>query len=284
MENQNKPIGWSKWLKDEYTNLPLGNSNPGCFIILVDQTYSMLESYGDGTKADQAAHVVNQAIQNLSILCRRGQNIRDRCYVTVVGYGEQVECIVEGWMSDVYSAFVRLEQVKTQIPDGAGGVVEVEVQDPIWLDPKATGNALMDDAFQHAAEVIERWIPHRPDGFPPVVINITGGAAPRSHLITDKVGKIMSMRTTDGAPLICNFHIPNSEKKVMFPNERSQFSDEPLAQYLFDISSVLPESLFEHAKYGGFSPELGTKCFGYSHDMVFIWDLLCITTWAARPY
>ena len=37
--------------KTEYSEVPIGTSNPGCIIILVDQSWSMSEPFGDGTKA-----------------------------------------------------------------------------------------------------------------------------------------------------------------------------------------------------------------------------------------
>ena len=34
-----------------YSNVPIGTSNPGCIVILVDQSWSMSEDWGIRTKA-----------------------------------------------------------------------------------------------------------------------------------------------------------------------------------------------------------------------------------------
>ena len=261
--------------KTEYRNVPIGTSNPGCIVILVDQSYSMSESFNnEGTKAERATLAVNRVLEELVLACRTGEKIRERCYMTVIGYGEQVECVVEGMISDILSRVVRMEKVKKMIPDSVGGIIESEIEMPIWLEPKASGSTPMHEAFQHAAEVIERWISHKPDSFPPIVINITDGAATRPDLAGDNARKIMRMETTDGASLVFNLHIANGEQEVVFPHETTQFSGEPLAEYLFYISSALPQPLVKPAEDAGFLPELGARCFGYNMDETSMIKLL----------
>ena len=273
MANNIVPVGTSS--KTEYSNVPIGTSNPGCIIILVDQSWSMSEPFGDdGSKAEQAALAVNRVLEELVLACRRGDKIRDRCHVTVIGYGERVNCVFDGIISELPSALIEVKKVKKLIPDGAGGVIEVPHEMPIWLEPKANSQTPMHEAFQRAAEVIERWIPDKPDGYPPVVINITDGAATRPDLAADAARKIMSLHTTDGASLVFNLHIANSGKMVTFPQNTTQFSNEPLAEFLFDISSALPQPLVREAEKAGFSPELGARCFGYNMNEVSMIKLL----------
>ncbi len=124
----------------------------------------------------------------------------------------------------------------------------------------------MHEAFQRASKVIERWISDRPDSFPPIIINITDGAATRPDLAADAARKIMGSRTTDGTSLIFNLHIANRGNMVTLPHNTNQFSEQPLAEYLFDISSALPPELFKSAEEAGFLPEPGSKCFAYNVD------------------
>ena len=266
MANNIVPMGTSS--KTEYSNVPIGTSNPGCIIILVDQSWSMSEPFNDGgTKAERAALAVNRVLEELVLACRSGEEIRDRCHVTVIGYGERVECVVDGMISEVPSALLEVKKIKKLISDGAGGVIEIEVEMPVWLEPKANSQTPMHEAFQRAAEVIGHWRADRPDGFPPIVINITDGAATRPDLAADAARKIMNFRTTDGTVLVFNLHIANSGKMVdPLPHNTTQFSSEPLAEYLFDISSVLPQPLVKSAEEAGFSLEPGARCFGYNMD------------------
>ena len=268
-------VSVGKSSKTEYSNVPIGTSNPGCIVILVDQSWSMSESFEDGTKAERATQAVNSVIENIVLACRSGDTIRDRCHISVIGYGEHVNCFVDGMISEVVSAIIDIKKVKKLIPDGAGGVIEIESEVPIWLEPKANSQTPMHKAFERAAEIIEDWIPDRPDAFPPIVINITDGAATRPDLAADAARKIMNSRTTDGASLVFNIHITNKGNIVKpLSHNTDQFSGQPLAEYLFDISSALPPELFKAAEEAGFSPEPGARCFVYNADEVLMIQLL----------
>ena len=50
---------------------------------------------------------------------------------------------------------------------------------PIWLQPEANNGTPMHEAFERAADIVQRWCNDKPDAFPPIVINITDGAATR---------------------------------------------------------------------------------------------------------
>ena len=268
------PVGTSS--KIEYSNVPIGTSNPGCIIILVDQSWSMSEPFGnDGSKAERATQAVNSVIENIVLACRSGDTIRERCYISVIGYGEHVNCVVDGMISEIVSAIIDVKKVKKLIPDGAGGVIEIDSEVPIWLEPQANSQTPMHKAFERAAEIIEHWISDRPDAFPPIVINITDGAATRPDLAADAARKIMNSRTTDGASLVFNIHITNKGNIVKpLPHNTDQFSGQPLAEYLFDISSALPPELFKAAEEAGFLPEPGARCFVYNADEVLMIQLL----------
>ena len=98
-----------------YSNIPLGTLNPGCIVILVDQSWAMLGSFGDdGSKAEQVAQAVNRVLEEFVIACWSAEKIRDRLYVTVIGYGAQVNSIVNGMISEIAASVVRLEKIKTQ--------------------------------------------------------------------------------------------------------------------------------------------------------------------------
>ncbi len=249
-----------------YNNVPIGTSNPGCIVILVDQSWSMSEPYGDGTKAERASLAVNHVLEELVLACRRGDDIRERCHVTVIGYGEKVNCIIDGIISEIPSYLLEVKDTKKKISDGAGGLVEVNIKMPIWLEPLANGNTPMHEAFQRASEFVDEWITDRPDVFPPIVINITDGAATHPDLTADFARKIMNISSSDGNALVFNLHIANSGNKVILPHNNSQFTGEPLAEYLFHISSPLPSPLYIAADKSGLPIEQGARCFGYNID------------------
>ena len=249
-----------------YSNVPIGTSNPGCIVILVDQSASMSEEWGDQTKSDGAALAVNRILEELVIAGRAGEVIRDRCHVSVIGYGQRVEHVVDGMISEVPSLLVEVKKLKKSVPDGAGGLVEVDAQMPIWVQPKANNGTPMHEAFERAAEIIQRWCDDKPDGFPPIVINVTDGAANYPDLTADAARKVMNLHTTDGSTLVFNIHIANNKHQVIFPHSTIQLVADNLAEFLFSLSSILPEPLREMAKEVELPAELGTRCFAYNAD------------------
>ena len=259
-----------------YSNVPIGTSNPGCIVILVDQSWSMGEEWGIGTKAEGAALAVNRVIEELVMAGRAGETIKDRCHVSVIGYGEQVECIVDGMISEVAKSLIEVQKVKKSIPDGAGGLVEVEVELPIWLQPEADNGTPMHEAFERAAEIIQQWCDDKPDGFPPIVINITDGAANNPDLTGDAVREVMNLHTTDGNVLVTNIHITNNKNKnmVIFPSSTAQFMDDSLAEFLFSLSSVLPEPLRETAQAADLPAGPDARCFANNTDQTMMIKIL----------
>jgi hypothetical protein len=257
-----------------YSNVPIGTSNPGCIVILVDQSWSMDEDWGTETKAEGAALAVNRILEELVLAGRAGDTIRARCHVSVIGYGERVECVVDDMISEVASSLIEVKKVKKSIPDGAGGIVEVEVEMPVWVQPAANNGTPMHEAFERAAEIIQRWCDNKPDGFPPIVINITDGDANYPDLTTDAARKVMNLHTTDGNVLVFNIHIANNERQVIFPPITAQFAGDGLAEFLFNISSVLPEPLREAAITADLSAEPDARCFVYNADPVTMIKIL----------
>ena len=258
-----------------YRNIPIGTANPGCIVILVDQSWSMSGSFGnDGSKAERVALAVNRVLEELILRCRSAEEIRDTFHATVIGYGAQVNSIVDGMTSEVAAALVRVEKVKKLIPDGEGGIIEIDLDMPIWIEPESDNGTPMHEAFERAGEVVEGWISDRPNAFPPIVINITDGVAPHPDLTAAAARKIMNLHTTDGHALIFNLHIADNSGEIVFPNDKTQLVGDGFAEFFFDISSTLPHPLAETAKQAGFSLDPGAKCLGYNINEVLMIQLL----------
>ena len=254
-----------------YSNVPIGTPNPGCFVILVDQSYSMSGQWQTGTKTEVAALIVSRLIYELGLACDTGQEIKDRCHVSVIGYGAEVECLIDGMISDVYNSPIAMRKVTRLLPDGAGGTVEVEADAPIWLQPMADNGTPMHTAFEYAAEVAGNWCSEHPNNFPPVVFNITDGAATEPDLTIAAAQKVMNIQTEDGNVLVFNVHIADSGSEVTFPHNTAPFADDIFAKFLFGISSVLPEPLRREAETHGFDPQHGARCLGYNaHEATLI--------------
>ena len=104
-------------------------------------------------------------------------------------------------------------------------------------------------AFSLAKDLVEKWINDNPDWPAPVIINISDGVpyydgkdyhdCMEETIVLAK--EIMGMTNSDGNVLIFNAQIDSSNGSVVCPNDRSKFSQEG-AQFLFDITSEIPES------------------------------------------
>ena len=165
-------------------------------------------------------------------------------------------------VSEIASALIEVEKVKKLILDGAGGTIETEVDMPIWLKPEASNGTPMHTAFEQAAEIVENWISDRPNSFPPIVVNITDAEASELNSTADNARRVMNLQTTDGAALVFNLHIADSKNTIVFPSDKTVFAGEHFAEFLFDISSPLPQPLIALAKETGFSPEPGQDVLG----------------------
>ena len=261
-----------------YCNLPLETWNPGCFVILVDQSESMNDSWQTGTKAEVATLIVSRLIHEIGLVCEASNEIKNRCHFSVISYGAQVECLIDGMISDVFHSPIAIRKVTRLLPDPAGGTVEIETDVPLWVHPKASSNAQMHTAFERAAEIVQQWCIQWPNGFPPIVVNITGGVLTSPELTREAVRKVMNFHTTDGNVLVFNNHIATCGTEVVFPHDTTQFRGDSSADFLFRASSILPPSLFPRFQLYGFSPQRGTRCFACNATAIGMLGALCIKT------
>ena len=145
---------------------------------------------------------------------------------------------------------------------------------PIWVQPEANNGTPMHEAFERAAEFIQRWCNDKPDGFPPIVINVTDGAANFPDLTADAAKKVMNLHTTDGDVLVFNIHIADNKHEVIFPHSTNQLVADDLAEFLFDLSSVLPEPLRTAAEDAGLPADSDSRCFAYNAGPVTMIKIL----------
>jgi hypothetical protein len=244
-----------------YSNLPIGTTNPGLAMILVDQSYSMRDPFDNSQKKDFAALAVNRAIYEIVLACQSGEMIKDRVFLAVIGYGEDIQVLLEGQVSQIADNPIEVQKMKKKEPDGAGGLVELDFEMPIWIKAKANNGTPMGEAFEAAYQVAEEWVKLHPDNFPPIVINITDGEPNKPDHTRDAALQLMDVKTNDGNLLLMNAHISNaSAGEVALPEKDSGLYDE-YARFLFNISSVLPEPLIVAAQSAGFSPQTDARGF-----------------------
>jgi hypothetical protein len=239
----------------------IGTNSPGLLIILVDQSDSMSDKYADTNKADFAALAVNRTIYEILANCEAGEKMKDRCHITVIGYGVKTEMIIGGMPSEIKSPPHGKETYKRKISDGAGGLVEVEQELGVWVKPTHGGGTPMAKAFELAAELVEAWTRDNPANFPPVVFNITDGAPDDAETAKKAADRLAGFGTADGKALIYNCHIGDSGgPEIKLPASEASLTD-PNARLLFGMSSVIPRELFALAQNAGLTPQEGARNF-----------------------
>ena len=244
-----------------YSNLPIGVKNPGLVVILVDQSSSMVNRFTPTlNRAEFAALAVNRCIYEILANCRSGTVVRDRCHVAVIGYGGQGKSLlVAGKPSEMESLIKRVEVIPQKVPDGAGGLVNIDFQMPIWVEAAASGGTPMNEGFSFAKDLINAWITENPTSFPPICINITDGEPNNEPEAEAEAARLRQCSTSDGQTLLFNAHIGNpADGEVTVPSSDGQLSDN-LARFLFRISSEIPASMVGAARNVGFNPQPGSR-------------------------
>ena len=226
------------------------SATPGLLIILLDQSGSMLNDYEGTTRTKFATLAVNKVIDNIIQKNFDGEAPKNRCFISVIGYNHNVKELCSGWLKDLDANPLRYESLKKKTPDGAGGIVEVEVKQPVWVEPiNQDGATNMLGAFKLAKELAEKWMADNTGGPAPVIINISDGVPyydgkdPRECMreTVELASEIMNLSNNDGNVLIFNAQIDDANGKVVFPSNRNDVSQEE-AQFLYDITSQVPES------------------------------------------
>lgn len=226
------------------------SANPGFLIILLDQSGSMMDSYEGTTRTKFATLAVNKVIDNIIQKNFDGEAPKNRCFVSVIGYNQNVNELCSGWLKDLDANPLRYETLKKKAPDGAGGIMEIEVNQPVWIEPiNQNGPTNMLGAFKLAKDLVVKWMGDNPDGPAPVIINISDGVPyydgkdPRECMreTVELAREIMNLSNNDGNVLIFNAQIDEGNGKVVFPSNRTDVIQEE-AQFLYDITSEVPES------------------------------------------
>ena len=271
----------------------ISRANPACFLFLIDQSASMIMALAGQPgqrKMDRAAEAINGILNAVSLRCSQGMEIRDYFHIGVISYNTDsvgratVKSAFGGTTPDqpflLVSQVVDLAEVEdrqVREPDGAGGLVEVTRKVPVWFRPSAEYGTPMCEALGIASRCLQSWINDYPDAFPPIVINITDGAATDGNP-ESLAGEIMSLATTDGNVLVFNVHLSEvAAMPVQYPDREDGLPDD-LAKRLFRMSSVLPESSRNLAATLDLAVNEDSRGFVFNSDMAALVQFLDIGT------
>jgi hypothetical protein len=241
----------------------------GAMVFLVDQSASMESKWKGGTRAEKVADVLNESFYEMILASTRASNnsqgaeVRPYFEVAVIGYGDQVQSMLEGTtLSNPFKTLTELADIPRLISvRGANGLVEEKV---VWFDPVHSGKTAMCEALQVAKTVLERWTKEHPSSHPPIVFNITDGEQTDGddEKLRSVANELKSVRTVD-ATLLVNAHISGSGDSGTFcPKEVSSGGRSLL---MFEIASELPIPMVNEAKRLGHQKvEKGSRAYVFN--------------------
>ncbi len=138
-------------------------------------------------------------------------------------------------------------------------------------------------AFKMAKQIIEKWVEDKPDSPAPVIINVSDGVPYYNHkdsaecaLETAQIAKeIMGINTADGNVLIFNAEIGDGATQIILPNSIEEVrAGGKGAQFLYEISSVIPEGYRGAALKNGLELKEGSKGAVFAADAVSLIKLI----------
>lgn len=270
----------------------ISRANPTAMFFVMDQSYSMNEQQGGAvtSKAENLATVINRILNDLVIRCSKGEEVFDYFEVSLIGYGNdafesRVGSAFGGVLagrdivpvSDIADSPVRVEQRTRHVDDGAGGLVEMKIEFPVWLEPVYSHNTPMMTAMQYTHDLVVDRVRRYPESFPPIVIHVTDGH-PSDGDPREIARAIRQLRTTDGNVLIFSLHLSTEDAgAIYFPAQRDQLPDD-YARLLFDMSSVLPPAWQEMASNFELPVMAESRAFVFNADLAAMVRFLEIGT------
>lgn len=268
---------------------------PGCLFFLLDQSGSMDEPVAgeSRSKAVAVAEAINNLLYELVLRCIKGEADAPRHYydIGVIGYGANVGSAFGGNLAgrelvsvvDIANNPVRvIDKESTPGPGGGDiGTVPRRHKFPVWIDPVASDRTPMSEAFNRAGAVLAEWVKTHPESFPPILINISDGAAtdgdPRIW-----ARRLASLSTQDGNVLVFNLNVSALVATPLFCPSDPSLLENDYARLLFEMSSLLPPYMIELAK--GMNLPVGPQARGfvYNADMSAVVRFLQIGTATAQ--
>lgn len=249
-----------------YSN-PFQSSNPGLFVILVDQSGSMIMESQKihvplaSIAADSINYLINEIINTATKpVGDDDEVVKNYCKIVVIGYGADMDNPIQILCSENLPDLAekwRLEKTNTVF----GNLLLRN-----FVKPVAGAVTPMESAFKEAYNQIERWAMEGHNGAKdpsPVVINITDGAPTNEEgYVTEEavlgtgevVQKLFDIKSfPDGAPVVFNIMLnTESTDEVHYPESDSVFDDNDFfARFLFAISSKITDRMLNVMKSKG---------------------------------
>ena len=238
---------------------------------------------GNDSRTVFATRVINRVINDIIEKNFNGTVPKNRCFISVISYCHEIKEECSGYLKDLYENPLRIETVEKKVSDGAGGLVTVQKQMPIWVNPTNSDTWTdMRGALKMAKKLAENWIEDKPNNPAPVILNISDGVPYYDHKSeeecmdeTKSIAKeIMSLSNEDGNVIIFNAEIGDDGNRVIMPNDEDINSANSAAKFLYDISSVVPKGYLDAAVKNELQIKPGSKGCVFHADAEYLIKLI----------
>ena len=271
----------------------ISRQNKALFIFLLDQSVSMEEPLagGDTTKIDELTLAINAWLQNMVIACSKAVGFKDYFDICILGYGTDensnpiIGSAFAGTLAgremvsikDIAENPARTDKVTQLIPGELGEMLPIEKEMPVWIDATTHGGTPICKAIVKACEIIDAWIPQHNSSFPPIVIHITDGQSGDGDPIPC-ADALKQRCTKDGNVLFFNCCLSTTAADPFLFRGNSELMPDEFARQLFQMSSVLPESLVAKGRAMGQDLEPNARGMVFNADMVSLIEFLDMGT------
>lgn len=261
----------------------IDRSHPGCIVVLLDQSGSMREVVPDGSgrsKAEALAEAINSLLYELCLRSIKDGTEGPRHYydVAVLGYGGTgVRSAFGGALAgrslvpivDVANHPLRVEERLTghaAAPPAGDPAMPRGARMPVWIDARAAGGTPMGAALDAAGATVAPWVQAHPGSFPPIVVNISDGAATDGDPMV-WARRIRSLSTADGPVLLFNLNLSARGGDALFFPSRADALPNDHARTLFEMSSPLPPHMCQLAGAQGMLVRTGARGYVFNADV-----------------
>jgi hypothetical protein len=141
----------------------------------------------------------------------------------------------------------------------------------------AQGKTPMCASLQAAHEIVTSFINQYPRCFPPIVINISDGAATDGDPTVAAAG-LRGLASRDGNVLLFNVHVSiHGQAPILFPTSEDAVPD-GYARLLFRMSSPLPPAMLKQAQILDAPLKENARGFAFNADLAAVIMFLDIGT------
>lgn len=173
----------------EYT---ASSANPRLLILLTDES-------------EESVKIVNRIIDRVIQINFDGDAPKNRCFISVIGYNHNVRDLCSGWLKDLdASLLLRTESQMKKVSDGVGGLIEVEVKQPVWIESTKHPISIdkYDKAVYIAQELSQKW--SEDNYLSPIIIDCSEES--HANHAQEEIRQLKAITTRDGNVLFFGCH------------------------------------------------------------------------------